>query len=139
LLRIVKQNRKRTLSDTTGDFNQNRNDTVSRRTVQRKLYSKGYHRRVVVKRIRIREINRKIRVNWCRTNRRRTVGHYWKRVIFSDECKVDIGTDNKVFIWRKVGEDWLPCQGWRNQMSELPESYICLSGQLIFFNLVVRG
>ena len=24
-----------------------------------------------------------------------------------DKCKVDIGTDNKVFIWRKVREDWL--------------------------------
>ncbi|KAH3884343.1 hypothetical protein DPMN_008321 [Dreissena polymorpha] len=97
LLRIVKQNRKRTLSDITGVFNQNRNVSVSRRTVQRKLYSEGYHRHVV-KRIRTREINRKNRVNWCRTNRRRTVGHYWKRVIFSDVCEVDIGTDNKVFI-----------------------------------------
>ena len=28
---------------------------------------------------------------------------------FSDECWVDIGMDNKVFIWKKIGEDWLPC------------------------------
>ena len=30
-------------------------------------------------------------------------------VIFTDECKVDIGYDSRVFSWRKVGEDWMPC------------------------------
>lgn len=109
LLRVVKQNRKRSLSDITSVFNQSRDSAVSKRTIQRKLYSEGYHRRVVRKRIRIREVNRKKRLNWCRANRRKTVDQHWKRVIFSDECKVEIGTDNKVFIWRKVGEEWLPC------------------------------
>jgi len=77
--------------------------------VQRRLYIEGFHRRVIRKRIRIREVNRKAQVLWCRSNRRKTVNAYWKRVIFSDECKVEIGTDQRVFIWQKVGESNLPC------------------------------
>ena len=61
LLRIVKRNRKRGLTDITALFNENRgeNVTVSKRTIQRTLYKEGYFRRVVRKRIRIREVNRK--------------------------------------------------------------------------------
>ena len=109
ILRSVKINRKRGLSDITAIFNKHKDSTVSKRTIQRKLYSEGYHRRVVRKRIRIREVNRKNRINWCMGNRHKTLDNYWKRVIFSDERKVDVGTDNRVFIWRKVGEDWHPC------------------------------
>lgn len=58
---------------------------------------------------RIREANRKARIAWCRGNRYKTINAYWNRVIFSDECKIDIGTDNRVFIWRRVREEWMPC------------------------------
>lgn len=111
LLRIVKENRKRVLSDVTALFNERRNvgETVSKRTIQRTLYKQGYFRRVVRKRIRIREANRKARIAWCRGNRYKTINAYWNRVIFSDECKIDIGTDNRVFIWRRVREEWMPC------------------------------
>lgn len=30
-------------------------------------------------------------------------------MIFSDDCKIDFGSDNGVFIWGKVGEEWLAC------------------------------
>ena len=109
ILRSAKINRKRSLSDITSVFNHDREATVWKRTVQRKLYSEGYHRRVVRKRIRIREVNRKNRLNWCRGNIYKTLDNYWKRVIVSDECQVDVGTNNRVFVWRKVGEDWHPC------------------------------
>jgi len=36
------------------------------------------------------------------------VDGYWSRVIFSDESKVEIGLDNRVYIWRRAGEEWLP-------------------------------
>lgn len=103
--RSVKINRKRSLADITAVFDQNKDSTVSKRTIRRKLYSEGYHSRVVRKRIRIREVNRKNRISWHRVSRYKTLDNYLKRVIFSDECKVDVGTDNRVFIWRKVGED----------------------------------
>ena len=65
ILHSAKINRKRSLSDISLVFNQHREATVSKRTFQRKLYSEGYHRRVVRKRIKIREVNRKNRLNWC--------------------------------------------------------------------------
>ena len=36
------------------------------------------------------------------------VDGYWNRVIFSDESEVEIGLDNRVYIWRRAGEEWLP-------------------------------
>jgi hypothetical protein len=39
---------------------------LSKRTVQHSLYQEGYNRRVVKKKIRIREVNRKKRVKWAR-------------------------------------------------------------------------
>lgn len=109
LLRLVKNNRGKSLSEITAIFNENRPSIVSKRTIQRILYCNNFHRRIVKKRIQIREVNRKNRVNWCRSNRLKTVANFWKRVIFSDECKVDFGSDNRLFIWRKSGEEWLPC------------------------------
>ena len=104
LIRLVRDNRRKNLNEITNVFNQVRTSSASKRTVQRKLYSEGYHRRVIRKRIRIRKANRKIRLAWCRANRRKTVYSYWKRVIFSDECKVDIGLDYRVLCVEK---------GWR--------------------------
>ena len=32
------------------------------------------------------------------------VRNHWKKVIFSDEMKIEIGNNRKVYIWRKVDE-----------------------------------
>jgi hypothetical protein len=53
------------LKDVTTRFNENRETQVSKGTVQRSLYPKGYNRRVVKKKVRIREVNRKKRVKWA--------------------------------------------------------------------------
>ena len=66
------------------------------------------------KQIRIREVNRRNRVAWCRGNLFRNVE------IFSDECKVVIGQDSRVSVWRKVGEEWLTnciCPSSRRRIS----------------------
>jgi hypothetical protein len=36
------------------------------------------------------------------------VERHWNRVIFSDECKVIIGDNHRVYVWRQPGEVWLP-------------------------------
>ena len=54
------------------------------------------------------EINRKKRVAWCREKRNLTVDNYWNKVISSDESKIVIGHDSRVYIWRKRGEGWRP-------------------------------
>ena len=33
---------------------------------------------------------------------------YWSRVIFSDECKVEVGANKRVYVWRRAGEKWDP-------------------------------
>jgi hypothetical protein len=37
-----------------------------------------------------------------------TVRNYWKKVIFSDETKIEIGNNRKVYVWRKVDERLRP-------------------------------
>lgn len=89
----MKLKRKRSLSDVTNVFNQSRDSVVSKSTIQRKLYSKGYNSWVVKMCIWIRDVSRKNRLNCCRAKR-------WKRVIFSDKCEVATDKD--------VGGEWLP-------------------------------
>jgi hypothetical protein len=41
-----------------------------------------------------------------------TVRNHWKKVIFSDETKIEIGNNRKVYVWRKVDERLRPeCNG----------------------------
>jgi hypothetical protein len=61
---------------------------VSKGTVQRSLYPKGYNRRVVKKKVRIREVNRKKRMKWAREKLHWRIEGQWDRVIFSDESQV---------------------------------------------------
>jgi len=44
---------------------------------------------------------------WYRGKRFLPVTGYWNRVIFSDESKIEIGTDNRLYVWRRTGEEWL--------------------------------
>jgi hypothetical protein len=60
---------------------------VSKRTIQRSLYQEGYNRRVVKKKVRIREVNRKKCVKWAREKLHWRIEGQWERVIFSDESQ----------------------------------------------------
>lgn len=71
------------------------NDGVSQRTAQRCLYRQGYHRRVVRKKVRVREVNRKKRLNWCRGKMRWNVNGQWDKEIFSDESQVVLGANQR--------------------------------------------
>lgn len=37
-----------------------------------------------------------------------SVNNEWKKVIFSDGSQVVIGTDSRVYVWRRSDEAWLP-------------------------------
>ena len=108
LLRLAKNNRLLPLQDIARKFNENREDVVSSVTVRRCLYRNNFHRRVVRKHIRIREANVKGSLAWAPGKRYWTVERDWSRVIFSDECKIIVGENNRVFAWRKPSEEWLP-------------------------------
>ena len=108
LERIVKTSRRSSLCDITNKFNEENCVPVSKRTIQHHLHKHGYHRCVNKKKIVIREVNRKKRLAWCREKRRWTVNNNWKKVIFSDESKIMIGHDERVYVWRKRDEGWRP-------------------------------
>ena len=76
--------------------------------MQRELHSEGYKRRLAKKRMVVREVNRKKRVKWCKQRRSQTVDNYWKKVIFSDESQIVLGTNNRVYIVRKDDEKYNP-------------------------------
>jgi hypothetical protein len=58
--------------------------------------------------MRVRKVNKTKRVKWCKEAKKKTVDDYWKRVIFTDECKVMIDGERRVAVWRKFGEEWDP-------------------------------
>ena len=102
--RLVKSNRRLTLQNITAKLNECKTKTFSQKTVQRVLHSEGYKRRLTKKKMVVWEANRKKRVKWCKERRGRTVDNYWKKVIFSDESQIVLGTNNRVYIWRKDDE-----------------------------------
>lgn len=108
LIRLVKNNRRRTLTELTNVSNENGASRLSESTVKRILRKGGYRRRLVKKKLRIREVNKKKRVNWCKQYRHKTVDDFWNNIIFSDECKVMIDGEQRVYVWRKDGEEWDP-------------------------------
>lgn len=108
LERIVKTNRRDTLADITTKFNENREKPVAKRTLQFHLHRNEFKRRVLRKKMVVKEVNRKKRLSWCREKRWWTVQQHWKKVIFSDESKIMIGHDERVYVWRKCGEGWRP-------------------------------
>jgi transposase len=107
-VRVARRHRMKSLDEIKDLFNAGRNRTFSKRTIERKLHDDGYHKRTVKKAIRIRAVNKRNRMAWCRGNLHKTLDAYWNKVIFSDECKVIIGQDTRVRVWRKVGEEYLP-------------------------------
>lgn len=108
LERTVKVNRRDSLTDITNKFNQGRVRAVSRRTVQHHLHKHGFKRRVHRKKVVVSAVNRKRRLSWCREKRRWEVNGRWDKVIFSDESQVVVGSDNRVYVWRKRGEGYRP-------------------------------
>ena len=100
--RLVKVNRRDSLSDITSKFNEARDRRVSKRTVQHHLNKHGFNRRMSRKRV----VNRQKRLSWCLEKRRWLVNGNWYKVIFSDESQIVIGNNNRIYIWRKRVEGY---------------------------------
>ena len=98
LSRLVKSDRKGTLADITNKFNEIYTSTFCTRTVRRKLLTLGYKRRAVSKGMVVKSDNRKEQALWCKERRYWTVHEHWSKLIFSNECQVVIGTNNRAYI-----------------------------------------
>lgn len=118
LNRLVLKDRRKSLSDLTSELNNSMPNPLSTRTVQRRLHFLKYNRRKVAKTLTISKVNREKRVKWCRDHKNWSVDQNWKTVIFSDETQVVLGTDHKVYVWRKADEKWRPeCLGLRSVLN----------------------
>ena len=109
---MVRGNRRKTLEDLTNKFDNTSVDNLSSGTVRRRLFESGYKRRVISKKITIRKENRARRCSFCRQKLTWTVRNNWCKVIFSDETKVVIGAEKKIYAWRRCNERVYPeCTG----------------------------
>lgn len=101
LERLVKSNRRDSLTYITKTFNGHWEVPISKRTVQFHLYRHNYTRCVRKKKLVVREVNCRKCLSWCREKKRNlTVNGHWNKAIFSDESKIMIGHDSRVYIWR---------------------------------------
>ena len=131
LKRLVKSNRLLSLQNITSKLNECKTKTFSQKTVQRVLHSKGYKRRLAKKKVVVREANRKKRVKWWKERRGRTADNYWKKLIFSDESQIVLGTNNRVYIWRQDNEKYNPhllCSRCERKISLIIWGCICYNG-----------
>jgi transposase len=84
LLRTVKKNRGKFLREITNDFNEGGAVRVYPKTIQHYLHKNKIFRRVVRKKMVVREVNKKKRLSWCLERQRWTVYLHWNQVIFSE-------------------------------------------------------
>jgi len=81
---------------------------LSDRTAKIKLYETKYHKCFVKQKHRNSRLQCQKRLAWCKLNRHKTVNDFWKEMIYSAECKVELVMDNRILIWRRPGEEWTP-------------------------------
>ena len=79
----------------------------------------------------VRQANRKKRGKWCKERTGRTVDNYQKKVVFSDESQIVLGTNNSVYIWRKDDEKYNPhliCSRSERNISLMIQGCTCYDG-----------
>ena len=105
ILPCVKTDRRQCLTEITNKVNNVLPNTISSRTVRKRLRFHGFRRKTIRKILTIRTENRHRRVDKKMD---------WKRFIFSDETKVVVDSNNRVYVWRRPDEVWRPeCLGLR--------------------------
>jgi transposase len=77
---------------------------ITARTVQNRLNEIGLHGRMAIKKPLLTKRHIKARFEFGKKNQNWTVDD-WKRVLFSDETKVNLkGSDGRVWTWKRTGE-----------------------------------
>ena len=114
MYRMLRSDRRQSLGEITDQFNRQFVTKISSRTVRRHLNFEGHKKHPVCKKTMISPVNPEKRKRFCRSNLMWTVRNNWKKVIFSDETKIEIGNNRKVYVWRKVDERLRPVHqtGW---------------------------
>ena len=67
-----------------------------------------------------------------------TLNRDWKMVIFSDETKVVVGSNNRVYMWRRPDEIWPPeCLGLRGNC-RFPFTIFRIMVLTVFKNIMIQ-
>ena len=77
--------------------------TVCEKTIRRLLRRRGYSGRAAAKKLLLSTKIRQKRVEWCRRHKDWTE-EQWGRVLFSDEVRMRLRSDGRVYVWRKPGK-----------------------------------
>jgi transposase len=129
-LLCVKTDRRQSLTEITNKVNNVLPNTIYKWTVRRKLRFHGFTSRTIRKTLTIRTENRHRRVYWCRSNLRWTLNRDGKRVIFSDQAKVVIDSNNRVHVWGRPHDVWRPeCLGLRGNCKLSAMFWGCITNQ----------
>ncbi len=102
--RLVRDDRKATVSQITTRYNQGMQNTISERTTRRTLKQMGYSSRRPHRVPLLSAKNRKRRLQFTQTHQNCTIED-WKNVAWSDESRFLLRhSDGRVRIWRKEHE-----------------------------------
>ena len=131
---------RQSLTEITNKVNNVLSNTISSRTVRRRLRFHGFKRRKKRKTPTIRTENRHRRVHWCRSKLRWILNRHWKRVIFSDETQVVVDSSNRVYVWRRPDEIWRrECLGLRGNCKFSSMFWGCITYQGVGYFTEVEG
>ena len=103
LKRLIKTHRIIRTIDLFKEFNMNNPRPFSKRCILYHVKRLGFKRRAQRSYLVVKDINRKKRRKWARA-RLRWPAEAWMEYIFSDECQIVIGNNNKLYIWRTDDE-----------------------------------
>jgi transposase len=102
--RVVRKNRKSTLSVLTEEVNKVLPHALSTRTVQRRMHQWGIYAHAARKVPLISRRNRIARVAWVRERLNWTM-EQWKQILWSDESRFTLfQADGRVNVWREMNE-----------------------------------
>ena len=136
--RSVKRNRRQTLKELPARFNNRTEYNVSERTVRRRLCVCGYKRRMICKKITISRVNRDRRMGFCRQKLHWNVQNNWSSIIFSDETKIMLGRNGKVYVWRKPEERFRPdCIGQLDDFETTCRASVMFWGCITYYGVEI--
>lgn len=105
---LISLNRAKNAAEAARLFNANRENKISVQTVRRVLKEYGLKAKKIKKKPAISKKNKWERLKWARKHREWTVED-WKRVIWSDETKINrFGSDGNKYAWVKDGANLQP-------------------------------
>ena len=89
----------------TEQWNMHTLKDLSIKTARRRLHERLLYGRIARQKPLISVVNRKRRVSWCKRVKAWTVQENWRHIVFSDECRFVLSSDDRrVRCWRTAGE-----------------------------------